>query len=184
MLGVVHGCGYDHPSLSHFSSMGFWHTGVPTAAKRSGWLGRLADQTYVPRRATSRESGNSQSLAVRSRKHSPLVFPGSGPLPPGGTTPREQALASAESTAGHPPIHARFLASTAQNPEARSDLVARPTAGYRKTVDNGAGGGLAGNLQRSRRSSRPGCRTRLFYVTYTRATRSTARAAADLHSAC
>jgi hypothetical protein len=29
MLGVVHGCGYDHPSLSHFSSMGFWHTGVP-----------------------------------------------------------------------------------------------------------------------------------------------------------
>ena len=28
-MAVVHGCGYDNPSLSHFSSMGYWHTGVP-----------------------------------------------------------------------------------------------------------------------------------------------------------
>ena len=46
LLGVVHGCGYDHPSLSHFSSMGFWHTGVPNGGEPLGWLGRLADQTY------------------------------------------------------------------------------------------------------------------------------------------
>ena len=44
-LAVVHGCGYDHPSLSHFSSMGFWHTGVPNGGESLGWLGRLADET-------------------------------------------------------------------------------------------------------------------------------------------
>jgi uncharacterized protein (DUF1501 family) len=44
-LAVVHGCGYDHPSLSHFSSMGFWHTGVPNGGDSLGWLGRLADES-------------------------------------------------------------------------------------------------------------------------------------------
>ena len=50
LLAVVHGCGYDHPSLSHFSSMGFWHTGVPNGGEPLGWLGRLADETLRRRR--------------------------------------------------------------------------------------------------------------------------------------
>ena len=41
-MAVVHGCGYDNPSLSHFSSMGFWHTGVPNGGEPLGWVGRLA----------------------------------------------------------------------------------------------------------------------------------------------
>ena len=45
-LAVVHGCGYDNPSLSHFSSMGFWHTGVPNGGEPLGWLGRLVDGAY------------------------------------------------------------------------------------------------------------------------------------------
>src|SRR5438552_1259576 len=68
MLGVVHGCGYDHPSLSHFSSMGFWHTGVPNGGESLGWLGRLADETYDTKtRNMIVDIGTSQSLAVRSR---------------------------------------------------------------------------------------------------------------------
>src|SRR6266705_4372505 len=64
-----------YPSLSHFSSMGFWHTGVPNSGEPLGWLGRLADETYAPStRNIIVNVGNSQSLAVRSRKHSPLVF--------------------------------------------------------------------------------------------------------------
>src|SRR4030095_8011594 len=74
-LAVVHGCGYDHPSLSHFSSMGFWHTGVPNGGEPLGWLGRLAAATYPAATENALvEHGDSQSLAVRSRKHSPLVF--------------------------------------------------------------------------------------------------------------
>jgi uncharacterized protein (DUF1501 family) len=69
MLGVVHGCGYDHPSLSHFSSMGFWHTGVPNGGDPLGWLGRLADRTYdTTTRNMIVNVGNSQSLAVRSAR--------------------------------------------------------------------------------------------------------------------
>src|SRR3990170_4155607 len=45
-LAIAHGCGYDRPSLSHFSSMGFWHTGVPNGGEPLGWLGRLADLRY------------------------------------------------------------------------------------------------------------------------------------------
>ena len=75
MLAVVNGCGYDHPSLSHFSSMGFWHTGVPNGGEPLGWLGRLADDRYDPsKRNLIVDIGNSQSLAVRSGRHSPLVF--------------------------------------------------------------------------------------------------------------
>src|SRR5215471_6636319 len=74
-LAVVHGCGYEKPSLSHFESMGFWHTGVPNGGDPLGWVGRVADamdpagqRNYIVNIATS------QSIAVRSAKHSPLAF--------------------------------------------------------------------------------------------------------------
>src|SRR6516162_1421428 len=75
LMAVVHGCGYDHPSLSHFASMGFWHTGAPNAGESLGWLGRLADERYEAKTSNIIVNiGNAQSLAVRSRVHSPLVF--------------------------------------------------------------------------------------------------------------
>ena len=102
MLGVVHGCGYDHPSLSHFSSMGFWHTGVPNGGESLGWLGRLADHTYD---ATTRNMivnlGNSQSLAVRSAQHSPLVFDDPARFRRDGTDDEKQVLAGIEPAADH-----------------------------------------------------------------------------------
>ena len=42
-LAIVHGCGYEQPSYSHFTSMAYWHTGVPGGGDEFGWLGRLAD---------------------------------------------------------------------------------------------------------------------------------------------
>ena len=51
-MAVVHGCGYHRPSLSHFSSMSFWHTGVPNAGEPLGWLGRVADGRWTPAHAT------------------------------------------------------------------------------------------------------------------------------------
>ena len=86
LLAVVHGCGYDHPSLSHFSSMSYWHTGVPNGGEPLGWLGRLADDHLrtLDDATSSSTSATSQSLAVRSGKHSPLVFDDPGALPPRG----------------------------------------------------------------------------------------------------
>src|SRR5919198_170182 len=93
-LAVVHGCGYDHPSLSHFSSMSYWHTGVPNGGEPLGWLGRLADATYpAGERNVIVNIGTSQSLAVRARQHSPLVFDDPARFRREGTDDEKQVLA-------------------------------------------------------------------------------------------
>src|SRR5438552_718438 len=42
-LGIVHGCGYENPSFSHFTSMAYWHTAAPNSGEEYGWVGRVAD---------------------------------------------------------------------------------------------------------------------------------------------
>src|SRR5215475_5979683 len=98
-MAIVHGCGYEHPSFSHFSSMSFWHTGVPNSGEPLGWLGRFADHRYDP--ATHNmivNIGNSQSLAVRSGRHSPLVFDDPARFRRDGTEAEKQALATLSGT--------------------------------------------------------------------------------------
>jgi uncharacterized protein (DUF1501 family) len=75
-LAIVHGTGYANPSFSHFVSMSYWHTGKPGSGEQYGWVGRTAD-VMAPQAKTSNLIVNidvSQSLAVRSAQHVPLVF--------------------------------------------------------------------------------------------------------------
>ena len=74
-LAVVHGCGYPQPSFSHFTSMAYWHTGAPHSGNQFGWMGRLAD-AILPERTPNAliNIGASQSLAVKSQNHTPVVF--------------------------------------------------------------------------------------------------------------
>ena len=95
-LAVVHGCGYDHPSLSHFSSMGFWHTGVPNGGEPLGWLGRVADETL--RRKSAQCDRQSGDIAVAggaqpasTRRWCSTIPPGSGATEP---MPRSRRLRS------------------------------------------------------------------------------------------
>jgi uncharacterized protein (DUF1501 family) len=76
MMGVVHGVGYEQPSFSHFSSMAFWQTGAPNSGEAHGWLGRMADAIDPLGHSTNFlvNIDDSQSLAVRSMLHVPLVF--------------------------------------------------------------------------------------------------------------
>jgi uncharacterized protein (DUF1501 family) len=74
-MAVVHGCGYDNPSYSHFTSAAYWHTGVPNGGEPYGWLGRLADAIdpqLTPNFLVNIDER--QSLAVRAAKHVPVVF--------------------------------------------------------------------------------------------------------------
>jgi uncharacterized protein (DUF1501 family) len=74
-LAIVHGCGYDNPSFSHFTSMAYWHTAAPNSGDDYGWVGRLADTLSpkpVPNYLLNIDAA--QSLAVRSRVHTPVVF--------------------------------------------------------------------------------------------------------------
>jgi len=182
-LAVVHGCGYDHPSLSHFSSMGFWHTGVPNGGEPLGWLGRLADARYpAAAKNVIVNLGNSQSLAVRSRQHSPLVFDDPGRFRRDGTEEEKQALGmlSAPRTTSNATLE--FLASTAKNATESSDFVRRASSSYRTPVDYGQGGGLAGNLQRVAALIAAEMPARLYYVTYAGNSFDTHVQQADLHT--
>lgn len=74
-MAVVHGCGYDNPSYSHFTSAAYWHTGNPHGGEPYGWLGRLADAMdpqLTPNFLVNIDER--QSLAVRAAKHVPVVF--------------------------------------------------------------------------------------------------------------
>ena len=183
LMAVVHGCGYDHPSLSHFSSMGFWHTGVPNGGEPLGWLGRLADSGYdAGTRNTIVNLGNSQSLAVRSRSHSPLVFDDPARFRREGTDSEKQALVELSRARETKNATLEFLASTAQNATESSDFVRQASATYRTPVDYGIGGGIGGNLQRVAALIAAGMPTRLYYVTYAGNSFDTHVQQADLHS--
>ncbi len=74
-LAIVHGCGYAHPSYSHFTSMAYWHTASPNSGDAYGWVGRLADALEPePRTNFLINIDSAQSLAVNSRVHTPVVF--------------------------------------------------------------------------------------------------------------
>jgi uncharacterized protein (DUF1501 family) len=168
-MAVVHGCGYDHPSLSHFSSMSYWHTGVPNAGESLGWLGRLADDHLD---ANSRNQivniGTSQSLAVRSAKHSPLVFDDPSRFRREGTDAEKRVLSQFGASE---PAHASnatldFLSTTARNAADSSDFVRQASSAYRTPLDYGIGGAFGGGLQRVAALIAAGMKTRLYYVSY------------------
>jgi uncharacterized protein (DUF1501 family) len=74
-MAIVHGCGYAQPSYSHFTSMAYWHTGVPNGGEPYGWLGRVADAIdpqLTPNFLVNIDER--QSLAVRAARHVPVVF--------------------------------------------------------------------------------------------------------------
>ena len=181
-LAVVHGCGYPRPSLSHFTSMGFWHTGVPNSGEAMGWVGRLADEHYdAGTRNLIVDLGKSQALAVRSRKHSALVFDDPERFRREGTEEQKRILAHISEPKRTPNSNLEFLSSTAQNAASSSDFVRQASAGYRSPVDYGAGG-LSGNLRRVAALINAGMPTRLFYVTYQGNSFDTHVQQADLHS--
>jgi uncharacterized protein (DUF1501 family) len=183
MVGIVHGCGYDHPSLSHFSSMGFWHTGMPNGGEPLGWLGRLADERYdAAARNVIVNLGNSQSLAVRGRRHSPLVFDDPGRFRRDGTREELAALADLSGTRTTTNATLEFVAALAGNAAESSAFVRQATSSYRTPVDYGTGGGLAGNLQRVASLIAADAPTRLYYVVYQGNAFDTHVQQADLHS--
>ena len=74
-MAIVHGCGYENPSYSHFTSMAYWHTASPNSGDEYGWVGKLADSMAPDAPANYLVNiAAKQSLAVRSSKHVPVVF--------------------------------------------------------------------------------------------------------------
>jgi uncharacterized protein (DUF1501 family) len=183
LLAVVQGCGYDHPSLSHFSSMSYWHTGIPNSGEPLGWLGRLADEAYQAHtRNLIVNVGPSQSLAVRAQRHSALVFDDPARFQREGTDEQKHVLTDMSGPRPTANRTLEFLSSTAQNAADSSDFVRQASAAYRTPVDYGTGGGLAVNLQRVAALIAANMPARLYYVTYGGNAFDTHVHQADLHS--
>ena len=185
-LGVVHGCGYDNPSLSHFESMGFWHTGVPNAGEALGWVGRFADLAVgEPAQELIVNVGASQSPAVRSATHTPVVFDDPNRFHWEGTRQQQQVyekLSSGTETGtetGKESGHDRgldslgrhatnpaldFLNRVASSAVSSSKFVRAAAAGYRTPIDYGPGGGLGSDLVRVAALIDAGMPTNLYYV--------------------
>jgi uncharacterized protein (DUF1501 family) len=163
--------------------MGFWHTGVPNGGDTRGWLGRLADERYdAATRNVIVNLGTSQSLAVRSSRHSPLVFDDPERFRRDGSDAQKQVLAGLSRPAPTSNAMLEFLKSTAENATESSDFVRQATASYHTSVDYGQGGGLGANLRRVAALLASGMPTRLYYVTYQGNSFDTHVQQADLHS--
>ena len=163
-LAIVHGCGYDQPSFSHFASMAFWHTAAPNSGEQTGWVGRLADVLRP-----GAEPGHlvniaaSQSLAVRARHQVPVVFDDperfvrQAPFEERGLIDRATA-AGVEANATR-----RYLHEIAQSARESSSQVRHACASYRTPVDYGL---VTLDLPKVAAMIAARLSTRLYYVSY------------------
>ncbi len=132
-LGIIHGVGYPQPSFSHFNSMAFWHTAAPNSGASYGWVGRLADAMLpegTPNAIINIDA--TQSLAVRSKQHVPVVFDD-----PAKFTPKGLAAEMPTSEASEQNASRAFLNDVARGAKLASHKVQSAWANYGGEVDYG-----------------------------------------------
>jgi len=163
-LAIVHGCGYENPSFSHFTSMAYWHTAAPNSGEEYGWVGRLADAMApaAPPNFLVNIAAR-QSLAVRSRLHVPVVFDDPSKFSQERFYEEGEILGSVPDS-GHVDNPARrFLLETARSAKDASALVQEACAKYRSPVDYGITGL---DLPKVAALIEAGMPTRLYYTSY------------------
>lgn len=136
-LAIFHGCGYDRPSFSHFTSMAYWHTGSPNSGDEYGWLGRVADHLSPQAKPNFLVNiDTAQSLAVKSRVHTPVVFDDPERFQRRTlNTEKELIEAVSQHSSGNPSRD--FLNSVSISAKQASDLVRHAWANYKTPVDYG-----------------------------------------------
>jgi uncharacterized protein (DUF1501 family) len=140
-LAVVHGCGYDNPSFSHFTSMAYWHTAAPNSGEQYGWVGRLADSMAPeapPNFIVNIDAR--QSLAVRSQKHVPVVFDDPAKFSQEKFSDEKEILDSVSDPGNVDNPSRRFLLDTARSAKNASALVREAWSKYHSPVDYGVVG--------------------------------------------
>jgi uncharacterized protein (DUF1501 family) len=167
-LAIVHGCGYENPSFSHFTSMAYWHTAAPNSGEQYGWVGRLADAMAPdapPNFLVNIDSR--QSLAVRSHRHVPVVFDDPNKFSQEVFFDEREALPSANVSQPMADQIAnparRFLLDTAQSARQASALVREAWAKYHSPVDYGV---VGLDLPKVAALIEAGMPTRLYYTAY------------------
>ena len=163
-LAIVHGCGYENPSFSHFTSMAYWHTAAPNSGEEYGWVGRLADAmapSAPPNFLVDIDSR--QSLAVRSRKHVPVVFDDPNKFTQEKFFEEREVLNSPAERGPVDNPSRRFLLDTARSARDASVLVREAWSKYHSPVDYGITGL---DLPKVAALIEAGMPTRLYYTSY------------------
>jgi uncharacterized protein (DUF1501 family) len=163
-LAIVHGCGYENPSFSHFTSMAYWHTAAPNSGEQYGWVGRLAD-AMAPNAPPNFivDIDTHQSLAVRSHHHVPVVFDDPNKFSQEIFYDERQALPSASVNQEITNPSRRFLLDTAQSAKQASALVREAWSKYHSPVDYGV---VGLDLPKVAALIEAGMPTRLYYTAY------------------
>lgn len=136
-LAIVHGCGYDNPSFSHFTSMAYWQTAAPNSGAEYGWVGRLADgmdPAGSPNFIVNVDT--TQSLAVKSRDHVPVVFDDPDKFRREGFAQERAMFEHVAAEGGANPARA-YLRGIAQGALDASALVREAWAHYQTPIDYG-----------------------------------------------
>jgi uncharacterized protein (DUF1501 family) len=163
-LAIVHGCGYENPSFSHFTSMAYWHTAAPNSGEPYGWVGRVAD-TLAPEAPPNFlvNIGTRQSLAVRSQKHVPVVFDDPNKFTQEKFYEEKEILGAPSANGKVDNPSRRFLLDTAQSARDASVLVQQAWTKYHTPVDYGITGL---DLPKVAALIDAGMPTRLYYTSY------------------
>jgi uncharacterized protein (DUF1501 family) len=163
-LAIVHGCGYPNPSFSHFTSMAYWQTAAPNRGDEFGWVGRTADAIAPQAPANFLVNIDArQSLAVRSKLHTPLVFDDPNKFTREGFYQEREVFEQVADTGNVDNASRRFLLDVARSAKSASVLVKDAWAGYKSPVDYG----IAGlDLPKVAALINAGFPSRLYYVAY------------------
>lgn len=178
-LAIVHGCGYDNPSFSHFTSMAYWHTAAPNSGEEYGWVGRLADAMQpdpTPNYVVNVDT--TQSLAVQSRLHTPVVFDDPERFARNALFDEKPMLEKVAEIDPGMSASRRYLLDVARSAQDASALVRRAWANYRSPIDYGI---VPLNLPKVAALIEAGMPARLYYVAYRNNAFDTHVQQADLH---
>lgn len=159
-LAVIHGCGYEQPSYSHFTSMAYWHTGAPHSGNEHGWMGRVADELSDQRREDMLINiASSQSLAVKSAYHTPVVFDDPDRFQ------KDRWMNSGQAIQPGAPVNAtaQFLQAVSESAQSSSARIRRAWSEYRTPIDYGI---APLDLPKVAACIDAGLDTQLYYVTF------------------
>lgn len=163
-LAIVHGCGYENPSFSHFTSMAYWQTAAPNRGEEYGWVGRLAD-AMAPDPAPNFlvNIAARQSLAVRARRHVPVVFDDPNRFAQEKFFDEREVLDSIPDNGKVDNPARQFLLDAARSARDASALVREAWSKYRSPVDYGITGLDLPKVAALIEARMP---TRLYYTSY------------------
>ncbi len=148
-LAIVHGCGYEQPSFSHFISMSYWHSAAPNSGEASGWVGRAAaNLSPVPQRDFIINVDERPSQAVRNPVHPALVFDEPETFRREGVYDQQPLFDELIGDPDAPESNLSFLSRSARDARQSAMIVRDAWNAYRSDVDYGINIGLAQDLRK------------------------------------